>query len=66
VEGKPGGGVQESVAQRLGFADGEVAVERQVLGPGDQVLRDQRQLEPDGVVVEVAKGEVLTRLSETS
>src|SRR3954453_4432046 len=59
VEGQASGGVQQPVAQRLGFADGELAVERQVLGPGGEVLGDQRQLEPDGVVIEVAEGEVL-------
>src|SRR4051794_33652319 len=36
-----------------------LAVERQVLGPGGEVLGDERQLEPDGVVIEVAEGEVL-------
>ena len=46
VEGEPGGGVQQPVAQRLGFADGELAVEREALGPGDQVLGDQRELQP--------------------
>ena len=38
---------------------GELAVERELLGPGDQVLGDQRELQPDGVVVEVAEREVL-------
>jgi hypothetical protein len=47
------------VAQRLGFAGRQFAVERAPLGPGDQVLGDQRELEPDGVVVKVAEGQVL-------
>jgi hypothetical protein len=59
VEGEPGGCVQQSVAQRLGLAGGELAVERESLCPGGQVLGDQGELEPDGVVVEVAEREVL-------
>src|SRR3954447_19364533 len=59
VEGEASGGVQQPAAQRLGFADGELAVECQVLRPGGEVLGDQRQLKPDRVVVEVAEGEVL-------
>src|ERR687895_2814416 len=51
VEGQPAGGMQQPVAQRLGLADGELAVERQGLGPGDQVLGDQRELQPHLVVV---------------
>ena len=45
VEGQSGGGVQQPVAQRLG-SDGQLVVEREVLGPGDEVLGDQRELEP--------------------
>src|SRR3954465_12086467 len=59
VEGEPAGEVQEPVAQGLGFADGERAVEAQQLGPGGEVLGDQGQLEPDLVVVEVAERQVL-------
>ena len=59
VEGESAGGVQQPVAQRLGFADGQLAVERERLGPGDQVLGDQRELQPDGVVGELAEREVL-------
>ena len=59
VEGQAGGGVQQPVAQRLGLADRELAVERQELGPGDEVLGDERDLDPHGVVVEVAEREVL-------
>jgi hypothetical protein len=42
VEGEPGGGVQEPVAQRLRLAGGKLAVEAERLGPGDQVLGQQR------------------------
>jgi hypothetical protein len=38
--------VQQPVAQLLGFGLGQLAVEQQMLGPGDQVDRDQRQLKP--------------------
>src|SRR5215218_4522707 len=38
VEGEAAGDVQQPVAQALGFAAGELAVEAEVLGPGDQVL----------------------------
>ena len=58
MEGEARGGVQQLVAQRLGLADGEFAGEREPLGPGDEVLGDQRDLEPHGVVVKVAKWEV--------
>jgi hypothetical protein len=58
VEGQTPGGVQQPVAQRLGLADGEVIVEREPLGPGGEVLGDQRDLKPHGVVVKVAKREV--------
>jgi hypothetical protein len=59
AEGQPGGGVQQPVAQRLGFADREVVVEGEQLGPGDDVLGDQRELQPDGVVIEVAERQVV-------
>ena len=50
--------MKEAVAQPFGFAGRELAGERQCLGPGDQVVRDEDELEPDGVEVEVAEGEV--------
>ena len=59
VEGQPGGGVQQSVAQCLGLAAGEFAVECQALCVGDEVLGCQGDLQPHLVVVEVAEGEVL-------
>jgi hypothetical protein len=59
VEGQAAGGVQQPVAQRLGLADGEFAVEGERLCPGGEVLGDQRDLDPDGVVIEAAEGEVL-------
>ena len=40
VERQAGGGVQQSVAQRLGLADCQLVVERKPLGLGDQVLGD--------------------------
>ncbi len=35
VEREPSSGVQQPVAKRLRFADRELAVESQLLGPGD-------------------------------
>ncbi len=58
VEGEPGGGVQEPVAQPLGLAARERAAEQQCLRPGKQVVGDQDEREPDGVEIEVAEGEV--------
>jgi hypothetical protein len=58
VEREPPGGVQQPVAKRLGFADREIAFVCELLGPGDQVLRDQRNLQPDGVEVELRELEV--------
>jgi len=52
--GDPGGDVQQPVAQCLGFAAGELAVEQGGLGPGDQVGGQQGELEPGGVEVELA------------
>jgi hypothetical protein len=47
--GEAGGGVQEPVAQFLGFRGGEVAVQEEVLGPGEQVDAGEGQFEPGGV-----------------
>src|SRR5512144_2957324 len=47
VKGQACGGVQEAVAQGPWLADGKVAVEREVLGPADQVAGGQAELEPD-------------------
>jgi len=59
VEGEPRGEVQETVAQPRRFAAGELALEQERLGPGDQVVGCQHELEPDRVHLEVAEGEVL-------
>jgi hypothetical protein len=42
--GNAGGGVQQAVAQPFGFGAGELAVQGERLGPGQQVQRDQGQL----------------------
>lgn len=42
-----GGDVQQPVAQRGGFAAGQLAVEAEGLHPGEQVGRGQREFEPD-------------------
>jgi hypothetical protein len=59
VEGQSAGGVQLPVAKRFAFAEHQLALQAQALGPGDQVLGDQRELEPDRVERELAEGEVL-------
>ena len=59
MEREPPGGVQQPVAKRFRLADRELTLETQPLGPGDQVLSDQRQLDPDGVERELAEREVL-------
>ena len=51
--------MQQPVAERFRFADRELTGEAQTLGPRDQVLGDQGQLEPHGVEVELAEREVL-------
>ena len=58
------GDVQQPVAQPFGFGVGELAVKADQLRPGEQVLGDQRELEPglvvlEGVVREVAHAGVL-------
>src|SRR5690606_9407302 len=55
--GKPCGDVQEPVAELSGLGGGEVAVQQQELGPGEQVDRGQGQLQPGRVDLEVAGGE---------
>src|SRR5690606_16437307 len=44
-----GGGVEEAVAEPFRFGGGEVAVEREQAGPGEQVVRAEHEMEP-GVV----------------
>ncbi len=50
--------VQKRVAQTLGFGLGQFALEHQALGEGDEVLGHADQLDPAGVVGEVAEGQV--------
>jgi hypothetical protein len=45
-ECEPARDVQQAVAQTLGLGRGELAVEQQRLGPGDQVVGEQHDLEP--------------------
>jgi hypothetical protein len=47
VEGEPGGDVQEPVAQSFRFGLGEFAVEEECLGPDDQVVGENDDLDPD-------------------
>ena len=58
VERETTGDVQEPVAQAFGFGPVELAGEQQALGPGDQVVREADELEPDAVVFEVAERQV--------
>ena len=44
ASGDPGGDVQEPVAQRLRFTDGEVTVQEDGLCPGNQVVGGQGQV----------------------
>src|SRR4051794_2345946 len=53
----PAGGVQQLVAQLLGLDLGEVAVEEDGLGPGDQVGGGQLHLQPRLVDAEFARRE---------
>src|SRR3954471_1176811 len=59
VEGESSGSVQQPVAQSLGLAGRQLAVEAQRLRPDGEVLGDHRELDPDRVERELAKGEVL-------
>jgi len=51
--------VQQSVAQALGFAARELAVQREGLGIEEEFLGDEDELEPHGVGDKVAEGQVL-------
>src|SRR5262245_58165575 len=55
--GDAGGYVQQPVAQFLRFGGGQLAVQEQVLGPGEQVDGGQRELQPRLVDCEHAGGE---------
>ena len=46
-EREPPGDVQQPVAQPFGLGLGELAVEQQRLGPDEQVVREQHDLQPD-------------------
>ena len=59
--GEPGCVVQQAVAQAFGF--GQVAVEGGQPGPGEQVVRGHRQLQPHGVDGEGFAGVRPTRCS---
>ncbi len=59
MAGEPAGDVQEPVAQPLRLAAGEFAFQEQPLGPGEQILRAEDELEPGRVWLEAAEGEVL-------
>lgn len=59
VEAESGGDVQEPIAQALGLATGELSVEHEPLGPAEQVLGQEHELEPDGVVLEVAERQLV-------
>ena len=50
--------MQQGVAQPLGLGGGHVAFEHQALGKGEEVLGHADQLDPAGVVGEVAEGQV--------
>ena len=57
--GEPGGDVQQPVAQRLRFGLGQIAVQEQVLGPGDQIDREHHDGQPGLVDRERAGREVV-------
>ena len=58
MAGEAAGDVEQPVAQPLRFAAGEFALEQQPLRPGEQILGDEDELEPGGVRLEGAEGEV--------
>jgi len=50
--------VQQHEAQRLGLGLGQLAGQAQTLGPDDEVLGDQHDLQPHGVVGVLEEGKV--------
>lgn len=54
----PAGDVQEALAQPLGLGEGQLALEAEKTGPGEQLLGDQRELQPHLVVFEGGEGQV--------
>jgi hypothetical protein len=59
VAGEPAGDVQQPVAEAFRFAAGERAVEQQPLRPGEQIPGGEDELEPGGVRLEGAEGEIV-------
>jgi hypothetical protein len=49
VKGEAAGDVDDPVAQPLGLAAGELAGEQKPLRPGEEVVCDLDDLEPDGL-----------------
>ena len=58
VTGELSGDVQDSVTQPLGLGDPMFAVEGELLGPDDQIVGVERELEPRGVRLERVEREV--------
>jgi hypothetical protein len=56
VAGEPAGGVKQPVPEPFRFGGRELTFEADELGPGEQVLGDQRGLEPGLVVLEGVVG----------
>jgi hypothetical protein len=56
--GQPTRYVQQCIAQSLGLGAGQLTLEHQTVGEGDEVLSQADQLDPAGVVGEVGKGQV--------
>lgn len=55
--GEAGGDVQEPVAEFLRLGGGQLPVQEEDTGPGEQVDRGEAEFEPDGVDAEVSGGE---------
>lgn len=58
VPGDVTGDVQDPVAQAFGFADLMLGAEGELLGKDDDVVREQRELEPRRVIGEAVEREV--------
>lgn len=56
--GESARGVREAVAEAFGLRAGEFPIQQEGLGPGDEVLGDEHELDPHGVGGETAEGEV--------
>ena len=50
--------MKEAVAEPLGARAGELAAQQQRLGPGEQVVGDQDQLQPHGIHRKGAEGQL--------